>query len=188
MDRAGHKRPASASGSVCPKNPTHARTSDETSALHNSKSCDRLSKTCGWVGRLLPESRSAVQPADNLPSRHTALPGRRPSRDERSEVPYAAAASPNGSRSLHVPPTIEPTCQALAGVSEADPGTIEREERLRAGIADCDRRIARHHQLLDNTSTRPSPPRGLRKPSASDEDSKHSSDSKSPASSSAPVR
>ena len=45
---------------------------------------------------------------------------------------------------------IERTCQTLAGVSEPDPETIEREERLRAGIADCDRRIGKYHQLLDH--------------------------------------
>lgn len=28
--------------------------------------------------------------------------------------------------------------------------TIDREERLRAGIADCDRRITKYHQLLDH--------------------------------------
>ncbi|MCZ7630270.1 MAG: recombinase family protein [Microthrixaceae bacterium] len=73
----------------------------------------------------------------------------------------------------------------LAGVSEPDPENIEREERLRAGIADCDRRITKYHQLLDHDVDRRSPPRGSPRPSASAEDTNHSSASRSPASSSA---
>ncbi len=45
---------------------------------------------------------------------------------------------------------LDATCQTLAGVSEPDPTISERDDKLRAGIADCDRRIAKYHQLLDH--------------------------------------
>ena len=44
---------------------------------------------------------------------------------------------------------VDHTCDTLAGVSEPDVDAVQRKERLRAGIADCDRRIGRYHQLLD---------------------------------------
>jgi len=45
---------------------------------------------------------------------------------------------------------IDQTCDTLAGISEPDPAAIERDKRLTAGIADCDRRIKKYHQLLDH--------------------------------------
>jgi len=45
---------------------------------------------------------------------------------------------------------LDATCQTLASVSEPDPTISERDDKLRAGIADCDRRIAKYHQLLDH--------------------------------------
>jgi site-specific DNA recombinase len=45
---------------------------------------------------------------------------------------------------------IDHTCSTLAGVSEPDPETLDHEQRQRAGIAACDHRIAKYHQLLDN--------------------------------------
>lgn len=51
---------------------------------------------------------------------------------------------------LFEPDHIDQTCRALAGVSEPDPSVVEREQRLEAQIADCERRIAKYHQLLDH--------------------------------------
>lgn len=45
---------------------------------------------------------------------------------------------------------IDDTCDRLAGVSEPDPTAEEREARLRAAIADCDRRLANYRALLDH--------------------------------------
>lgn len=42
------------------------------------------------------------------------------------------------------------TSAALAGTSEPDPEVERREAELRAAIADCDRRIRDHRQLLDD--------------------------------------
>jgi len=45
---------------------------------------------------------------------------------------------------------LDATCQTLAGVSEPDPAKSEQDDKLRIGIADCDRRIKKYHQLLDH--------------------------------------
>jgi len=45
---------------------------------------------------------------------------------------------------------IDDTCAVLAGASEPDPEAEKREAALRAGIADCDRKLANYRALLDH--------------------------------------
>lgn len=44
---------------------------------------------------------------------------------------------------------IDQTCAHLAGASEPDPDELERDDALRAAIADCDRRLDNYRALLD---------------------------------------
>jgi site-specific DNA recombinase len=45
---------------------------------------------------------------------------------------------------------IDDTCAALAGTPEVDHEAVAREARLRAGIAECDRKLAKYRALLDH--------------------------------------